>query len=262
MITITVVNVSDKTDKVNMTCDRNFTTMQDIMTRVCMYKDIKQDGHKLIFNGKRCHLYRTVRDYAGTAADINLFMGVSVRGGGKRGLSTSKKGGQIEGVESKQDYIAKSARTIRASIMSITADPTVGDNPVLVGIITKVETFVKAIDHDLNFFNATIGSMNVESLMEIVQVVGGKNFDHVVRQLCKVIWRQELHNIDTHIEHLQAFKMTILRDATSLGYCAANMSPIGVCDHGSFAMMITKLINERGFADGHAAARREVNQQG
>ena len=224
-------------------------------------KHMKDHGHDglgdkfaLMLNAKNIfpvEKYRVLREYKDMLATSNntVFMQVKLAGGGKRGRAN---GDNASTTVDKTAYIQRAFRNIRAQVLAISGDPAVADDPFFAKIIENVESFLKSVDADMRFFNTSFKALPIARLTEASQVIGMKNFDHMMRHLTKAVWHELLGMINARIEHLNTVQFTLLREVTTAGYCAA------MCDNMGFGELITIAIGDHGFAAGRASAQAQV----
>jgi hypothetical protein len=237
------------------------TIMNNIMTDICSEKLIPINTTKLIFNNKKVESFRRISEYS-TDTTIKLFIMPKVKGGmGKRARGAAAEGGDKNALD-KEAYMAKALRNIRAQVIAIQTDANTRDDALVKSVIDSIEDFIQNINNNPNAFNAAFKHLPIERLQEVSQVIGMKNFDHMMRHVTKAVWHEQLQAIGTRVDHLNTFQYTLLREVTTMGYYASNMSIGGGCDHGGFGQLITNAIAESGFAAGRAAAAAQAGGLG
>ena len=177
-----------------------------------------------------------------------IMMTHKVAGGGKRARPVK------ESEMDKSETLAKHVRAIRAQISTIMTEPSVAGDEMSKGFVEGINQFLGEVDKNPNYFNEVVKGLPANRLMDAAQVIGMKNFEHMLRHLNKAVWHDQLMAVTARIETLTLFKFNIFRDVTMIGYSAANMSDTGIYDHFQFGKMITNVIGERAFAAGRESA--------
>ena len=85
--------MTDKSE-LDMFFDPDAKLMSDVMNEFCRIKNIEAGTVRLVFNGKKCDLFRRIKEYSGNNDTIKLWVQPRLKGGmGKRGRTSGAEVG-------------------------------------------------------------------------------------------------------------------------------------------------------------------------
>ena len=104
------MNMTDKSE-LDMFFDPDAKLMSDVMNEVCRIKNIEAGTVRLVFNGKKCDLFRRIKEYSGKNGTIKLWVQPRLKGGAKIPDKEKRSGLKKVKVDTcKKDFISKSSQ--------------------------------------------------------------------------------------------------------------------------------------------------------